>query len=187
MLIAALFAVFTVSSCSSAAENHADHESTQAQAAPSDHNADDVSFAKMMIPHHQQAVDMSKMVPDRSTDPAVIQLASTIDAAQGPEIDQMKDMLRQWGESSDSGHSGHGAMMSGMVDDATMTRLESLRGRDFDTLWLQSMIGHHQGAVEMAKAEIAHGRSADAKALAQRIVTAQEAEIAQMKQLLGGG
>jgi uncharacterized protein (DUF305 family) len=83
-------------------------------------------------------------------------------------------------------HSGHGMSMPGMVDDAAMKRLESLRGAEFDTLWLQSMISHHQGAVEMAKAEIANGQNGEAKALAEHVVSSQEAEITQMKQMLEG-
>lgn len=76
--------------------------------------------------------------------------------------------------------------MNGMVDDATMSRLETLKGPAFDQLWLQSMIGHHEGAIAMANTEIADGANADAKTLAQQIVTAQQAEITQMKQMLGG-
>ena len=76
--------------------------------------------------------------------------------------------------------------MQGMVDDATMARLESLKGQEFDTLWLQSMISHHQGAIEMAKAEIANGKSPDMITMAKNIVTAQQAEIDQMKKMLGG-
>ena len=76
--------------------------------------------------------------------------------------------------------------MQGMVDEATMTKLESLNGTEFDKLWLESMISHHQGAIEMAKAEIANGDNVDAKGLAQTIVDTQQAEIGQMKQMLGG-
>ena len=79
-----------------------------------------------------------------------------------------------------------GMKMQGMVDDATMTRLASLKGAEFDRLWLQSMIGHHEGAVAMANTEIADGANADAKTLAKHIVTSQQAEISQMKQMLGG-
>ena len=74
----------------------------------------------------------------------------------------------------------------GMVDDATMTKLKSLNGSEFDTLWLESMISHHQGAIEMARAEITNGKNVDAKGLAQTIVETQQAEIGQMKQMLGG-
>ena len=76
--------------------------------------------------------------------------------------------------------------MQGMVDEATMARLQSLKGAEFDNLWLESMIGHHQGAIEMAKAEIANGENVDAKSMAQNIVNTQQAEIGQMKQMLGG-
>jgi uncharacterized protein (DUF305 family) len=67
-----------------------------------------------------------------------------------------------------------------------MTTLQSLNGAEFDKLWLESMISHHQGAIEMAKAEIANGANVDAIGLAKSIVTAQETEIGQMKQMLGG-
>ena len=76
--------------------------------------------------------------------------------------------------------------MSGMVDGATMAKLASLNGTEFDTLWLESMIGHHQGAIEMAKAEIANGENVDAIGMAKTIVDTQQAEIDQMKQMLGG-
>ena len=100
----------------------------------------------------------------------------------------MKVLLVQWNENPDanSRHTGHGATMTGMVDEATMTKLQSMNGAEFDRLWLESMISHHQGAIEMAKAEIANGDNVDAKDLAKKIVTTQEAEIGQMKQMLGG-
>jgi uncharacterized protein (DUF305 family) len=72
-----------------------------------------------------------------------------------------------------------------MVDQATITKLDSSHGSEFDTLWLQSMIGLDQGAVEMANAEIADGKNVDAAGLAKQIVEARQAEIGQIKQLLG--
>jgi uncharacterized protein (DUF305 family) len=191
--LAALTVALLVSSCSSPSSNgHTDHHSPSDQPVitgqPAGYNADDVAFATNMIPHHQQAVDLSAMVPDRSTDAELVALAQQISAAQQPEINAMKVFLVQWNENPDtnSGHAGHGNTMQGMVDAATMTRLESLNGQEFDKLWLESMISHHQGAIEMAKAEIANGDNVDAKTLARNIVTTQEAEIGQMKQLLGG-
>lgn len=157
---------------------------------PAGYNADDIAFATNMIPHHQQAVEMSGLVPDHSTDPAVIDLASAITAAQKPEIDTLKVFLVQWKENpdSDTGQGGHaGIPMDGMVDDATMAKLDTLRGANFDTLWLQSMIGHHRGAIVMAKAELANGENVDAKQMAQNTVTTQQAEIDQMQKMLGGG
>jgi uncharacterized protein (DUF305 family) len=191
-LLVALAAGLLLTSCSnSAPETHAEHSKTDEPVItgqPAGYNADDVAFATHMIPHHQQAVDLSALVPERSTNPQVVDLAKQISAAQQPEIEVMKVLLVQWKENpdADSGHGGHGGAMQGMVDDATMTKLRSLNGAEFDKLWLDSMISHHQGAIEMAKAEIANGDNADAKNLAGKIVAAQEAEIGQMKQMLGG-
>ena len=158
---------------------------------PAGFNADDVAFATNMIPHHQQAVDLPALVPDRSTNPELIELAQQIAAAQEPEIDTMKVFLVQWNENPDDDtrqwRTAATARWQGMVDEATMAQLETLKGAEFDTLWLQSMIGHHQGAIEMAKAELANGQNVDAKQLAQNIINAQQAEIDQMKQMLGAG
>ena len=152
------------------------------------HNEDDVMFAQMMIPHHQQAVELSGLVPDRSTDPKVVKLAATIAGEQQPEIDFMTATLKQWGvDPAEMDHgSGHDGMtMQGMVNEETMVRLEGLKGPEFDTLWLQSMISHHQGAIEMAKVEVDAGKNPEMTALARSIIAAQQAEIDQMKQMLG--
>ena len=194
--IAALAAALLLASCSGQAS---DARTAQPQTdqpvitgQPAGYNPDGVAFATNMIPHHQQAVELSALVPDCSTSTELIVLANQISAAQQPEINVMKVFLVQWTEgtgnptSSDSGHAGHGSTMQGMVDAATMAKLESLNGAEFDKLWLESMISHHQGAIEMAKAELANGDNVDAKSLATNIVTTQEAEIGQMKQMLGG-
>jgi uncharacterized protein (DUF305 family) len=195
-VLATLAAAVMLTSCSSpattSADGHTDHQHPEApviSGAPAGFNANDVAFATNMIPHHEQAVEMSALVPDRFTNPEVKAIAEQISAAQGPEIQTMKVLLVQWNENADtnSGHEGHGAMMQGMVDEATMTRLKSLNGTEFDSLWLESMISHHQGAIEMARAEIANGDNVDAKKLAQTIVDTQQAEIGQMKQILVGG
>jgi uncharacterized protein (DUF305 family) len=191
-VVAAVAAALLLSSCSNSTSNsNADHPKTDEPVItgqPAGFNADDVAFATNMIPHHKQAVDLSALVPERSTNAELIALAQQISAAQQPEINVMKVFLVQWNENPDtnSGHAGHGTTMRGMVDAATMTKLQSLNGAEFDKLWLESMIGHHQGAIEVAKAEIANGDNVDAKSLAKNIVTMQEAEIGQMKQMLGG-
>lgn len=77
-----------------------------------------------------------------------------------------------------------GMMMDGMMSDADMKRLESSTGTAFDRLWLELMIQHHEGAVRMAKDELADGKNPDAKALAQAIITSQQAEISKMNALL---
>jgi uncharacterized protein (DUF305 family) len=188
VLAVALF----VSACGGRAPaDHSEHKQSETPVItgqPAGYDADDVAFATHMIPHHQQAVEMSALVADRSTNAQLIALANQISAAQQPEINVLKVFLVQWNENPDTnaGHAGHGNTMQGMVDEATMSKLKSLNGAEFDKLWLESMISHHQGAIEMAKAEIANGDNVDAKSLAQNIVTTQEGEIGQMKQMLGG-
>ncbi|BBY80948.1 DUF305 domain-containing protein [Mycolicibacterium pulveris] len=196
-IVAAFVALATallVSSCSQSesSEGHPDHQAPDTPAItgqPAGYNADDVAFATNMIPHHEQAVEMSALVPERSTNPEVIALAEQISAAQQPEINALRVFLVQWNENPDTatgdGHAHHGDMQ-GMVDEATMAKLSELTGEEFDTLWLESMISHHEGAVEMAKAEIANGENVDAKRMAQTIIDTQQAEIDQMQQMLRG-
>lgn len=194
-LLAATATALWLSACTpsteeSSGDGHTDHTHSAGNdsAEQGPNNADDVSFAQNMMPHHKQALELVDLARENSTDPALLELASGIAAAQGPEMGQLSEMLRSWGQNPDaaSAHSGHAMAMPGMVDTTTMQRLESLRGAEFDTLWLQSMISHHQGAIEMAKAEIANGQNPEAKALAEQIAKAQEAEITQMKQMLEG-
>ena len=151
-----------------------------------DHNADDIAFASNMVPHHEQAVVMAQMVPTNTTNQQIVDLANQIIDSQVPEIQAFRAWLMQWQDAQGndaSGHdgAGHGAAMPGMVDQATMDRLQSLNGADFDRLWLTSMIDHHRGAIAMAQDEIAHGQNPDVIYLARSIIAAQQAEIDQMK------
>lgn len=191
-----LAAAFALSSCSTATkEDRSSHASSSPASSPSDaaatapHNADDAMFGQLMIPHHQQAVELATLVPDRSTNQALVKLAAAISAQQQPEIDTMKGLLKGWGVNPDdaSHDSGHAGMaMQGMISDDTMVKLEALRGAEFDQLWLTSMISHHRGAIEMAKSEIADGKNPEMVALARGIVTAQQAEIDQMTAMQSG-
>ena len=144
----------------------------------------DVMFAQMMIPHHEQAVEMADMALKRPSSPEVTGLARKIKAAQGPEIASMQDWLREWGAPSaaaDSGHMGHGG---GMMSDADMGRLESAQGAGFDRMWLTMMIEHHEGAVVMAKGVLGTTTNPDVRTLAQAVVDGQTEEIGTMKALL---
>ena len=153
------------------------------------HNKQDVTFATDMIPHHLQAVQMAKMAPTQASLPAVKTLADEIQAAQGPEIETMTQWLKGWGEdvpdgSMDGMDSGSSDSMPGMMSDQTMSDLGAATGDTFDRMWLESMIAHHEGAVQMADTEITDGKDPDAIALAKSIKAAQTAEIATMKKLL---
>ncbi|BCW79919.1 DUF305 domain-containing protein [Pseudarthrobacter sp902506025] len=158
--------------------------SSSMPSAGADHNQADIMFAQMMIPHHSQAVEMSDIILAKSDVPAeVTALATKIKGAQAPEIEQMTGWLSGWGApTAMSDHSGHG--MSGMVDDAGIDKLKSATGTEAAKLFLEQMIGHHEGAIDMAQQEIGAGKSPDAVKLGHDIVDAQQAEITQMKQLL---
>lgn len=162
------------------------------------HNDADVAFAKRMVPHHQQAVEMAELAASRGSTDKVKELANRIKQAQDPEIQQMNGWLAQWGATSTSPSTGmdHGSTGTsapgmdhgsgpGMMTDDEMRQLEQASGVEFDRMFLDMMIRHHQGAVEEARAEVAKGTNADAKALAQRIIDTQQAEIAEMQEMLG--
>lgn len=152
--------------------------------AGAEHNEADIMFSQMMIPHHQQAVEMSDIILAKPDVPAeVTALATKIKDAQAPEIETMTGWLTGWNvPTMMSDHSGHG--MSGMVDEAGIDKLKAAGGADAARLFLEQMIGHHEGAVDMAQQEIGAGKYPAAVQLARDIVTAQQAEIAEMKQLL---
>jgi uncharacterized protein (DUF305 family) len=159
--------------------------STSAPAAAAEHNAADVTFAQMMIPHHAQAVEMSDMMLKKQNVPAeVTALATKIKAAQGPEIETMTGWLQRWNEPTQM-LSGHG--MEGMMSDEDMKKLAAAQGTEAAKLFLNQMIAHHEGAVTMAKAENTQGKNTDAVNLSKDIVTAQEDEIEEMQKLLATG
>jgi len=155
-------------------------------AGSSEANAADETFVTGMIPHHEQAIEMSDVVLAKDDlDPAVRDLAQQIKDAQEPEIEQLHSWLGEWGIDHDEmetggGHGGHGGMMT----EEDMQALEDASGADASRLFLEQMIVHHQGAVEMAETELAEGQHPDVLALAQTIADAQAGEIAEMEQLL---
>jgi uncharacterized protein (DUF305 family) len=160
--------------------------SSSAPAASAEFNDADTMFAQMMIPHHAQAVSMSDIMLKKEGIPAsVTDLATKIKAAQGPEIEKMTGWLQSWGQPTEmptSMPSGHS--MSGMMGEDDMAKLEAAQGTEGAKLFLTQMIAHHEGAVEMAKTETTDGKNADAVQLSKDIVSSQEAEIEEMKDLL---
>ena len=151
----------------------------------------DVAFAQGMLPHHQQAVEMAQLAADRAADPRVEDLAARIEAAQAPEIETLSGWLDAWGAEATGTASGgmdHGSTgpgeMGGMMSDEDMESLAATSGAEFDRMFLEMMIVHHDGAVEMATAQAAEGRNPDAIAMAEQIRDTQNAEIAEMRQLL---
>jgi uncharacterized protein (DUF305 family) len=142
----------------------------------------DVEFAQMMIPHHEQAVEMADLALANDTaSPEVKALAGQIKAAQDPEIQSMQGWLAQWGASEGSGQMDHGGMMS----DDQMSSLMGISGPEFDQMWLTMMIEHHEGAIEMAQDVLDTTSNPEVEQLATAVVEGQEKEIATMKGMLG--
>lgn len=193
VVTAALTALTGIAACGTSGDHEHATTSGSSQGTTASNQAD-VTFATGMIPHHQQALEMVDLTNGRTLDPAVRTLADRIKAAQAPEIETMTGWLEDWGKPvpSATGHDSHdmgGAQMGsdqmpGMMSAADMTALEKAPDSDFQAMWLRMMVRHHEGAITMAKAEIADGRYGPAKDLAQQIIDGQQAEIDQMKQLL---
>jgi uncharacterized protein (DUF305 family) len=143
-------------------------------------NPADIMFAQMMIPHHQQAVDMSELAIEKTADPDVRTLAEQIRDAQAPEI----ELMESWLDDAGVGMSmGERMGMGGMLSKDEMTALENAIGAEFDRLYLEGMIEHHEGAIQMAQL-ILDSENPDVKALGEAVVESQTAEIEQMNQML---
>ncbi|SNY80891.1 Uncharacterized conserved protein, DUF305 family [Nocardia amikacinitolerans] len=155
-------------------------------AARTDFNNADVTFLQMMYPHHAQAVEMAKLVPSHTENPQLRALAAEVEKAQAPEMEQISTLLQSFGKpapTAGGGHEGHG--MPGMMSAEQMTALQAASGPAFDEMWLEMMIEHHTGAIDMAKTELADGVNPEAQALARAVIAAQESEIATMRGMLG--
>src|SRR6185295_2083007 len=185
-----VLAISTGCSASNEPEHPAGHTSSSSAAAAKTstaaeaHNDADVMFAQHMIPHHQQAIEMSDMLLGKQgIDPRVVQLAKQIKAAQGPEIQQMQGWRSQWGQPTMS--MAPGMVMPGMLADQDISALQNAQGADASKLLLTGMIQHHQGAIAMAQDEIKSCQNPPAVALAHSIVTSQQQEIITMQTILG--
>jgi uncharacterized protein (DUF305 family) len=167
------------------------------------HNKADVAFATHMIQHHAQALSMVDLTVDRTLDPQVQKMAEAIRDAQAPEIETMTGWLTGWdeeipetmrdhtnaghnmGDMSDSMEGMEDSDMPGMMSADDMDALQNATDAEFEDMWLEMMIEHHEGAVEMARTEQSDGQYKPAIKVAGDIVIAQEAEIEKMKSMLG--
>ena len=141
----------------------------------------DIMFLQMMIPHHQQAVDISNLAIKVSRNQELIALAKKIATDQAAEIVKMKNWLKDAGVSEDPGHSMSG--MGGMLSETELNNLNNASGSEFDKLWLTGMINHHDGAIHMSNM-ILDAQNLEIKAFGEAIVKTQTAQIDQMKAML---
>lgn len=153
--------------------------------ADSDHNRSDIEFAQDMIPHHEQAVVVAELALERASSPEVKDLAQRIKDAQNPEKNALLAQLRLWGETVTPGGASGEHDHSHLMPEETFQQLQQSTGPAFDTLWLQTMIEHHQGAVDLAQAQLRDGSDTLTSMYAQDIVDRQSKEIEEMTALLG--
>ncbi len=180
ILVLILAVVFLLAGNSGKSMDHSGHGSSSKDESSTEYSADEIMFAQMMIPHHQQAVTMSELALMNTSNPEVRALATAIRDAQGPEIMQMQGWLGDKG--GVEAHS-HGMEMGGMLTAEELETLASLKDRAFDQFFLSSMIAHHEGALDMVDM-INDSTNSEVKTLAANIVKSQSAEIEAMKALL---
>lgn len=172
--------------------DHGGGMSTPSVSAQGEVSRADLMFTMMMIPHHAQAVEMSDLILAKNDiDPAVRELAEQIKDAQAPEIELMESWLEEWGMPSSGGMDadGMGGMEGmdhgdGMMSQEDMDALAAAEGDEASRLYLEQMIVHHDGAIDMAEEVVEDGTDPEVRALAESIITSQAAEIVTMRELL---
>ena len=157
--------------------NHMDHGMMDDNT--SQYSSNDLMFAQMMIPHHQQAIELANLAETRATNQEVLSLARTIKAEQAPEIEQMKSWLKVAGQ-SEMNMSDHMGM--GMLTEEEISTLAKAKGKEFEFLFLKDMIEHHKGAILMAES-VLDSQNQEVRDFAKKIKQTQSNEITAMKQL----
>jgi uncharacterized protein (DUF305 family) len=199
----------SLAACGDDSESGPDPSTARTAANGDVYNDADVQFATDMIQHHAQALVMVDLAAGRPLDPQVQQLTEQIRETQVPEGETMVDWLTAWDQEipatmRDHSHAGHdqngtdgthmgddgsgstdtGGDMPGMMSGDELAQLARASDAEFQDLWLQMMIEHHEGAIEMARDEQADGTFAGAVALAESIESSQQREVDLMQQLL---
>jgi len=149
-------------------------------------SAEDVMFVQMMIPHHAQALEMARMAEVNASDPEIKDLAVKISVSQEREIQQMTSWLKEWGvpllSETEIQHGGH--EMEGMLTSEQLKELANTTGTEFDLLFTEYMIYHHEGAIKMATPATASLEPRVAWLAASEIIASQSEEILQMRDFL---
>ena len=192
--VIALALTATLAACGSDDPSSADTspatEAPGGSAATVELNAADIEFAQGMIAHHEQAIEMAEIAldPNIGASPEVIDLATRIKGAQDPEVELMTSWLTAAGEpvAMDASEGHDMSSMDGMMTAEQMDAMSAMTGTEFDQVWLEMMIAHHEGAITQSETVKANGSNADVLALADQIITAQQGEITEMQALLQG-
>lgn len=185
--VIATTALLALAGCGSD-DGDAGGDSTGVDSSTADFNDADVSYAQGMIIHHEQAIEMSDIILEaEGIEAEVTELAEQIKAAQGPEIEQMNAWLDTWGAEQADPHHDHVAHgHEGMLTDEQLTELGEASGFEAQTLFLEQMVEHHEGAVSMAQQHLEAGENPEALALSEQVIADQNAEIELMREILAG-
>jgi len=184
--------VLTMTGCTSPDSTAQNPTGVAGQVSEETFSASDFMFVQMMIPHHDQALQMAGLASARALSPQILDLATQISVAQNSEINLMKSWLTSLGITqmpdleSLGAHAGH---MDGVLTDAQMEALRQARGPEFDRLFSEFMIEHHLGAISMARDVLAQSDGSvqgapEVKALARAIIVEQEEEIVFLKSII---
>ena len=174
-VIAALLAIvmaMALTGCAASTTSDSMHD--HSAKAAGDLSSDDVMFLQMMIPHHQQAIDISDLALTKGEDSELVALAKNIRDEQAAEIVKMKAWLDAAGADLEMDH-GASHSMSGMLSDSELAALDKASGKNFDVLWLKAMTGHHTGAIDMT-AMIENAKNAEIKSFGEGIVASQSGQ-----------
>jgi uncharacterized protein (DUF305 family) len=174
--LAAVLAAVAVGACGDD-NGHEGHTGTQLR--PQGVHAGsttDRGFLNQMVPHHQDAVDMAAIAAKRAEHPEIKELAASISKSQTAEIQLMNKLKKQ------EPTGGESAMIDKSMHTMGMDEIDELKTAEpFDRAFIDAMVPHHHSAVHMANMELSEGKNSDVRALARRIIDAQEHEIAEMK------
>ena len=183
--IAALALTLTLAACGS---DHSMTDTTSANQEVGGFNTADIEFAQGMIAHHEQAIEMAEIAldPNAGASAEVIDLATRIKGAQDPEVTLMTGWLTTAGRpvAMDMSDGHDMSTMDGMMSADQMDEMAAMTGAEFDQVWLGMMIAHHEGAIKQSQAAKNNGSNADVRALADQIISDQQAEITEMEALL---
>jgi uncharacterized protein (DUF305 family) len=149
--------------------------------------AADVAYAQVMTPHVGQGVELTDLVPCRAADPALAQLALSMNHVDVEEQGQLAGQLHLW-QAAVPGEAGvPSTRMPGMADQVGLDRLRGMSGPAFDQAWLAVMIAHHQGGVDMSREYLARGSGQALSGVAQTQEQVGTAQIGRMRALQSAG
>lgn len=182
----ALALALALTGCSvDSSETKSKDSSSSTEAPATSANAADEMFVTMMIPHHQQAIDMADILLEKDdADARVTELAQNVKDAQGPEIERMLSWLEEWGVTYDPDSGMDHGSGDGMMSESDMTALEDASGADASRLFLEQMIMHHEGAVDMARTALQDASNPEVLELAEQVIDDQTSEIGEMNDLI---